>query len=138
LATAGGAVWVGSSRQDRERQTADVPAADTTLAVFENTFTPDNISSVRIERRGREVLQIHRESGKWELPGRWPAEEQRLKDLVERLCSLRSRFAPLPVESDADLQQYNLDDPEYVITIVEAGSAKRNYRLELAEGSVAD
>ncbi len=138
LAVAGGIVWqVGPKLPpDLDPNPLAVPVADQgTLDVFEKDIKPEKIKRIVVQHGKETLLEFNRAGQDWTMPGSWPTRTAEVNVLVERLCSMRSRFAPLSIGSDSDLKEYNLDDPQYVVTI-EMADAK--FRIELAEGSVKD
>src|SRR4051812_35264503 len=98
LAVAGGIVWkVGPKLPPALDPTpVEAPATDQgTLAVFEKKFTPEKIKHVVIERGKETVLEFKRGiQNEWTMPGGWPTRSAEINLLIDRLCSMRSRFAP--------------------------------------------
>src|SRR5262245_55622807 len=134
LAAAGAVVWtVGPKLPGWLDPTppAPPPADAGSLAVFHEQITPDKLKSVRIDRGKQTLLRLDRaEDGSWTLPGGWRTRGSEIDDLVKRLGSLHSRFAPYPLDG-ADLAKYGLDKPACVVT-VRAGPTE--YKLSFGEG----
>lgn len=139
LAAVGGVVWwVGPKLSP-----APAPQADEgTLTVFEKDITPETIKSVKIARGKDTLLTLDRGAkGGWVMPGGWPTRAVEVNELVGRLTSLRSRFAPFPLTDSAGnldkdkLKEYGLAPPACTVT-VRAG--KTEYTLAFGEGKAED
>src|SRR5204863_9965705 len=100
LAAAGVGVWlIGPQLPERLSPVPALPPRSDagTLEVFEQEITPDSTKRLEVFRGSEPVLTLER-GGKdaWVMPGGWPTRDEEIKELVNRLTVLRSRFAPLP------------------------------------------
>src|SRR5947208_16522149 len=84
------APWFGLSAQPRPS------AADETLPTLERELSAEKLTRIELHK-GDRVVTFDRAGGDWTLPGKWPVRGPQVKNLVELLTSLRSRFAPIPV-----------------------------------------
>jgi hypothetical protein len=121
-----GAKWLGLTHE------APNPAGAGTLEILESQFTAEALTRIEIQPRGAErPVTLERGSGNvWTAPGQWPTRKPEVEQLVALLSGLRSRFVPIPLESDEALAEYGLDKPA-VQVMVKAGPT--DYRLLLSE-----
>jgi hypothetical protein len=140
LAAAGGVVWWVGPKLPPKLAPAPAPevhADEGTLTVFEKEITPESTKSIKIVRGKDTLLSLDRgDKGGWVMPGGWPTRAHEVNELVSRLASLRSRFAPFPLKEDgANLKEYGLDTPAFVVT-VKAG--RTEHTLTFSEGQARD
>ena len=81
-----------------------------------DSITPASLKRIEIHR-GKEVTTLDRASGGWVMPGNWPTRPSQVRQLVELLTGLRSRFDPLPLSDDADRAKYGMDRPSVTVTL---------------------
>src|SRR5262249_52607037 len=55
--------------------------------------------------------------GVWSMPGNWPTRNAEVEELAGLLGRLHSRFEPVPIRADADLQPYGLDPPSITVKL---------------------
>src|SRR5947209_1044350 len=115
-------VWLGLAPKTPETSGA-------TVAVLENVLTPDRLVRIEVQRGDRRVILERGADGNWTLPGRWPVREPEVKQLVELVGGLHTRFAPERLEGPDSLKAYGLDQPA-VVVLAKAG---KDYRLILGE-----
>jgi hypothetical protein len=154
LAVAGVGIWLIGPRLPERLSPVPLapPRSDAgTLEVFEKDITPERTKSIEISRAGEPVLALER-GGKdtWVLPGGWPTRDDEIKELVNRLTTLRSRFAPLPLPEDKQerektLRRYGLAPAVFTVLLhTEETSAKGSevkkttYKLFFGEGETED
>src|SRR5882672_4339326 len=65
-----------------------------TLAVLEDEITPDNLQRIEVRQGDRVVVLERSPDHTWTMPGKWPTRQPEVKELVDLLTGLRSRFAP--------------------------------------------
>jgi hypothetical protein len=140
LLAVGAVVWYQGPQLPRAiNPTAPtVPAAEAgTLATLEEKIKPDAIKSIVVKSGKETLVKLERgEKGGWVLPGGWPTRDTEITALVDRLGSLRSRFAPIPLETtDSELKKYGLQPPAYTVT-VHAGPT--DYVLAFGEASTEE
>jgi len=93
LLVAGAAYWTSSTALGTR-------ATDSgTLKVLKNDITEDQLTRIEIRRDPNHLVLERKPKGEWSLPGNWPVRRPEVRELVERLSNLRSRFAPMPLES---------------------------------------
>src|SRR5689334_8074259 len=85
-------------------------AGSPTLEVIEagHSFRPDALQRIEITNGGTRV-ELVRSGQAWNLPGGWPTRGPEVRELVDVIAGLDTRFAPIPVAGDADLKPYGLD-----------------------------
>src|SRR5271165_5207368 len=71
--------------------------AGPTNQFLEKELTPDSITRIEIGSGDRKVVLDQTAPGEWSLPGKWPVRGPEVRDLVESLTKLRSRFIPIPI-----------------------------------------
>jgi Domain of unknown function (DUF4340) len=111
LAGAGAGGWYWLTTRKVEEPTSS------TLTLFEQSLDPEKITRVEAVR-GKETLYTLEKTGKdWVLPGKWPCRQQEADQLVELLCNLRSRYAPVAIDGDTDMKKHGLADDPLMIKI---------------------
>jgi len=88
-----------------------------TLGVLEADFTPDRLTRIEVHHGADEVVLERSPGGEWSLPGKWPTRKPEVDDLVRRVCTLRSRFAPIPVGDVQPDLKVALDHPTITLKI---------------------
>jgi len=88
-----------------------------TLSVLETDFTPDRLTRIEVHHGADEVVLERSPGGEWSLPGKWPTRKPEVDDLVGRVCTLRSRFAPIPVSEVQPELKAALDHPAITLKI---------------------
>ncbi|MGH7222594.1 MAG: DUF4340 domain-containing protein, partial [Gemmataceae bacterium] len=84
---------------------------------FLQTLLPNKIQRIEVHAPSGLTDLTHKEDGQWNLPGNWPIRRFEVEKLVGLLTNLRSRFQPLPIRDDKDLQAFGLDHPAVTVTI---------------------
>ncbi|MFL5327277.1 MAG: DUF4340 domain-containing protein [Gemmataceae bacterium] len=80
---------------------------DATVIVRElRDVTPETLVRIEIEPD----VQLERHGSSWTLPGEWPARQAEVVRLIETLCGLTSRFAPVPLD---DAKSLGLDKSQF-------------------------
>src|SRR5262245_16924168 len=115
LLTAGGAAAFVFQDDIASRfgTTAPVTASTETTGVL-NALSPDTLTRVEITHNGQQVV-LERQGKGWTLPGGWPVRVPEVRDLVNLLTGLRSRF--IPVKLSDDLKPYGLDDSQKPVRV---------------------
>jgi hypothetical protein len=104
-----------------------VPASET-LTVLRDQLTPEQITRIEVKRAEHPVL-LEKVAGQWTLPGRWPVRKPEVKQLLDTLTNLRSRFEPIALGNSAKLGQFGLNHP--LLVKVKAGG--KEYQLAFGE-----
>src|SRR5262245_13496011 len=78
--------------------------ANETLTVLEKELRPEALTRIEVVRGDRRVV-LEKGADGWSLPGKWPVRKPEVDQLVELLTNLRSRFAPVPVGTDKELEK---------------------------------
>ena len=89
------------------------------MTFLKQSLEPDKITRVEAIR-GKETLYTleRNKTGKdWVLPGGWPGRQQEADQIVELLCNLRSRYAPIATDAETDMKPYGLSDEPLAIKI---------------------
>jgi hypothetical protein len=107
-----------------------------TLAILENAFRPSRLVRVEVENGGR--VELVRTGKAWSLPGGWPTRGPEVRELVDLLAGLSSRFEPIHAGDAADLKPYGLDESQkpvrVTVTVESLGPEKAStYRLLVGE-----
>src|SRR5262245_20094523 len=71
---------------------------------------PDSLTRIEVHKGDRVVL-LERKGGEWSMPGNWPSRQAEVRELVELLGNLHSRFEPDPVAGDENLKARGLLPP---------------------------
>jgi hypothetical protein len=138
LAAAGAALWYLGEKDASPFRSVPPSAESKTRAALEK-LKPSELTRIEIHipRRGQTTV-LMRERGVWSLPGNWPTRAAEVNQLAELLGGLRSRFEPLPLGDDADLDRYGLTKPAATVKL-ETDSAKYQFVLgEDPEGGDAN
>src|SRR5690349_15581616 len=89
LSVGGAAYWASSTALGTR-------VADSgTAKVLANDITQDQLTRIEIRRGPNHLVLERKPKGEWNLPGNWPVREPEVRELVQRLSNLRSRFAPM-------------------------------------------
>jgi hypothetical protein len=105
------------------------PASET-RATLDEHFKPGAITHIEVTR-GEQKVVLDKGADGWSLPGKWPVRKPEVEQLVSALCSLHSRFAPLPVAGDDDAKKLGLAGPQVVNVTVKADG--HDYKLTFGE-----
>src|SRR5262245_44062531 len=97
LAVAGVGAWILSGL----RTPAKVPDAGT-RQVLEAELKAPNLRKIEV-RAGNRTAVFQRSGETWTMPGNWPTRQLEVKQLVDLLVSLHSRFEPIPLPHDERL-----------------------------------
>ena len=69
----------------------------------------DKVKKIDLTPSGGETISLERKNGVWTQPGNWPVRQAEADKLADLLCTLRTRFLPIPLEGDSpDLSPYGL------------------------------
>jgi hypothetical protein len=134
LAGGAGLYWTGLSLPRdldpwRNTQVQTVPDAGS-RAVLE-ALKPDDFKRVEIQAGKQRTVLTRTADGSWVMPGNWPTRPAEVRQLLDALGGLRSRFAPVAVEEDA-LGEYGLKTPA-VTVVIETTDGK--HRLAFADAT---
>jgi hypothetical protein len=105
------------------------PAKGGTLAVLAE-LTPDKVTLIKVVQGERHLFLQRGDGGEWTLPGKWPARQAEVEQLLALLTHLESRFVSERVPGHDELKKYGLDRPA-VRVMLKAGG--QDYRFALAE-----
>lgn len=119
----GACVWLAVALLTPARVTSE------TIAVLERDLRPENLTRIEVARGERRVV-LEKGPGGWSLPGKWPVRQPEVEHLVGILTSLRSRFAPISVESETDLKKLGLGAGALPVTVKADG---KEYQLTFGE-----
>lgn len=88
-------------------------------SILESRLNPDSLTEIQIRHDDQDPgVKLHRTAGgEWSLPGKWPARQAEIGELVGLLTGLRSRFAPIPIGQGVDIHQYGLDKPSLLVDL---------------------
>ncbi|MEZ6141123.1 MAG: DUF4340 domain-containing protein [Zavarzinella sp.] len=102
-------------------------------------ITPKSITAITVlvPRQQPLVLVRNPASGQLESEGTWPLRTLELNNLVQTICSLETRFAPIPITDSTKLADYGLANDQSVITI-RVLQGEKEHRLTLARPSRSD
>ncbi|HTK76898.1 MAG TPA: DUF4340 domain-containing protein [Gemmataceae bacterium] len=95
-----------------------------------NALSPDTLTRVDITHDGQQVV-LERQGKGWTLPGGWPARVPEVRDLVNVLTGLHSRF--VPVKLGDDLKPYGLDESQKPVRVTIATQGGGSYALAFGE-----
>ncbi len=95
--------------------------AGPTTQFLTNDLKADALTRIEIERGGAKVILEQAGADDWSLPGKWPVRAGEVKDLVQTLTDLHSRFASTPLTSKADLKKYGLEPPALKVKVTVKG-----------------
>jgi Domain of unknown function (DUF4340) len=101
-----------------------------TSATLNDLLTSDKITGVEVVKGDKRLVLQRGAGGEWSMPGGWPVRQPEVRQLVDLLGGLHSRFAPIPLTPDTDLKAYGLEPPALV---VEVRTTARTCRLALGE-----
>ena len=123
LAATGGAVlWVGASLPPGLNPMQPQPAiADSGSRAFLEHLDPAKLTRIEIVRGDRPAVVLQRSGSDWTLPGNWQVNPVPVKEVVDRVGSLRPRFEAEPI-ADAPIGNYGLDRPAVVVKLETADS----------------
>jgi hypothetical protein len=128
LASGAGLVVTGMAlpaKLDPFPQERPVPAEDEGARAILAALKPDDFQRVEVERGKERTVLTRARDGSWVMPGNWPTRPAEVQHLLETLAGLRSRFAPIPVEAEADWKQYGLDKPAVTVGVKTAAAEHR-------------
>lgn len=111
LAGGAGAFWYTNSRL------APATQKSATLNFLEKDLQPANLSRITLAKGKETRYTLERNGPEWSLPGKWPVRTQDVERLVQSLTNLRSRFAPVPVTAETDLNVFGLGDDALTVKI---------------------
>jgi len=80
-----------------------------TLETIEKKIRDQEASRIEVARKERQLVLERTSGGTWGLPGNWPIRDKEVKELVDVLANLKSRFTPVAISADNDLEQFGLD-----------------------------
>lgn len=124
LILVGGLSWLGYGLLRPEE------AESETVAFLKNELREPNLTRVEVKHGGRRVV-LERDAGaEWSLPGRWPVRQREVRQLLDLLTGLETRFSAIPLAGDASLAEYGLDKEPLVVSVKVSG---RDHTLTLAE-----
>lgn len=101
-----------------------------TLANLESELKPDAITRIEISQGDKRIV-LEKGADGWSLPGKWPVRQTEVKQLVEVLSSLRSRFAPIAVGDTEERKKLGLEGANAVQVTVKSGG--KDYKLSFGE-----
>ncbi len=88
-----------------------------------DAVTPDAVTKVEVTPPAGDTFEVERDGGGWKMPGGWPPRVPEVKELVEALGSLRTRFHAVPLSETPDLAAYGLAADQKPVTVkVSAGA----------------
>ncbi len=99
-------------------------AAQTSLALP----AASSLTAVTIDRKGEKAELTKGKDGVWRMPGNWPTKPAAVRQLLDALGGLSSRFAPQRPERWSD---FGLDSPAVKVTLTPADG--KPVVLDLAE-----
>ena len=75
------------------------------------SFKPDAIGKIELNVPGQPPLTLEKTpAGTWTQPGNWQVRDKEVRELVDVLAGLKTRFAAIPLTGDPpDLKPYGLD-----------------------------
>jgi hypothetical protein len=131
LLTAGGAAAFvfQSDITSRFGTTAAATESSETTRVL-NALSPDTLSRVDVTHDGAQVV-LERQGKGWTLPGGWPARGPEVRELLNVLTGLRSRF--VPVKLGDDLKTFGLDESQNPVRVTLAMQGGGSYALTFGE-----
>ncbi|HSQ57663.1 MAG TPA: DUF4340 domain-containing protein [Gemmata sp.] len=94
------------------------PTKSAAIAILDGLKAQD-ITAVKIAYPSGEAIEVSRADTHvpWKMPGNWPLREAQVRELVETLGNLRTRFHARPASGD-DLTQYGLAAEQRPLRIV--------------------
>jgi hypothetical protein len=107
----------------------DAPA----LASLESDLTPGSLTRIEIHPPGGDPFVFEKAQTGWTQPGNWPLRTAEVKELVETLGTLRTRFQPVPIPEGTDLAAFGLADSQKPL-LVKVRAGTNNYDLRFGEG----
>src|SRR5262245_58662173 len=116
ILVAGGAA--GAWYANRTLQPAS-PASPT--VEFLEKLQPGNLTSISLLKGGEMRFVLERNGPEWSLPGKWPVRTTDVENIIKTLTTLRSRFAPVAIDSDTDLKDYGLAAGELLLISITIG-----------------
>jgi hypothetical protein len=124
LSVAGAAYWASSTALGTRVSESG------TLKILANDITKDQLTRIELRRDPNHLILERKPKRDWSLPGNWPVREPEVRELVDRLSNLRSRFAPMRLGDKPD--RYGLADAERPLHIdLQAGG--KSYKFVLGE-----
>lgn len=141
LVFAGGLWLVAGDRVLHVLGVARPTAATGTPETFrrlDQTLKPDAIRELKISAPGQPPLTLTRDAdGSWSQPGNWPLRDGEVATLVTALTTLRSRFAPIPIDG-SDLDAYGLAADSGVTVTADTGTSAMKLRFGLPPAADGD
>lgn len=131
LLTAGGAAAFVFQNDIAARfgwSTSATESTETTRVL--NALSPDTLNRVEVKHNGDQVV-LERQGKGWTLPGGWPARVPEVRDLLNVLTGLHSRFVPVPLSDD--LKPYGLDESQKPVRVTIAKQDGGSYALAFGE-----
>jgi hypothetical protein len=109
------------------------PARSETLDFLRDEVTEKKLTRIVVERGPGQELVLERtaDTDDWTEPGNWDTRKPEVKELVETLTGLRSRYAPLVIHNDDEWTAYGLDRPAVTVRIRLQGDTEE-HTLRLA------
>jgi hypothetical protein len=124
LSVAGAAYWASSTALGTHISDSG------TLNVLKNDVTEDQLTRIEIRRDANHLILERKPKGQWSLPGNWPVREPEVRELVDRLSNLRSRFAPMRLGDKPE--RYGLAEVQRPLHVDVQANGK-TYKLILGE-----
>src|SRR5205085_2861675 len=89
-------------------------------------------------RNSKETIVFDKDIARnWNLPGGWPTRKKPgMRELIDLLTHLDSRFLPYSLRGDVTAQTYGIDDSAVAVTLKLQNGME--YRLRFAQPSAAD
>src|SRR5437016_5625997 len=100
-----------------------------TVQFLEKELTPQELTRIEINHDSRRVA-LDKSGDDWSLPGKWPVRSQEVKELVNNLTGLRTRFTPIAIGDKPKLKEYGLDPAAPVVKVSVSG---KDHTLALGE-----
>ena len=115
----------------------DEPVDETgagTLAVLSDNITADALTEIEVGEGYKQFL-LKRQGDQWLSKWDWPTRSAEVGKLVDTLTSLRSRFAPQPIDERHPLADFGLDKPSLIVRVT---AGDKSYRLAFGTGKLKD
>ncbi|VTS08690.1 DUF4340 domain-containing protein [Tuwongella immobilis] len=100
--------------------------AGNSITILADELRPGNVGKIIVERGTDDRLELLAKPSEpfWALPGNWPVRPNEVRELVDLLTQLQSRFEPIPLIDDTVLAPYGLSAMQRPIRVtLSAGTA---------------
>ncbi len=93
----------------------------TTLKFLESDLTAQNLIRIELLQGKNRRFLLEKTGNDWSLPGGWPVRAPETQELLDTVTHLHSRFTPIPIAADENLDKYGLGDDALTLKLQVGG-----------------